>query len=133
MIVFYYADTPMQHTAIFHGCKNVNFQMKNYNIFLIFAQNIDCGYTLEPASMSTHNLCFRAKRRKNVYPCTPQFRYIKMGCILMCYRLLQMGNLMVVVRRGYSLSLCVFEWHRYLIRHFLEETPKHSVTVLAVV
>ena len=25
--------------------QNVNFQMKNYNIFLIFAQNIDCGYT----------------------------------------------------------------------------------------
>ena len=24
------------------------FQMKKYNIFLIFAQNIDCGYTLEP-------------------------------------------------------------------------------------
>ena len=42
------ANTPMQNTAIFHGCKNVNFQMKKYNIFLIFAQNIDCGYTLEP-------------------------------------------------------------------------------------
>ena len=25
-----------------------NFQMKNYNIFLIFAQNIYCEYTLEP-------------------------------------------------------------------------------------
>ena len=40
----HYANTPMQYTAIFHGCKNVNFQMKN-NIFLIFAQSIDCGYT----------------------------------------------------------------------------------------
>ena len=30
--------------------------------------------------MSTHNLCFRAKIRKNVYPCTPQFHYIKVGC-----------------------------------------------------
>ena len=28
--------------------KNENFQMKNSDIFLIFAQNIDCGYTLEP-------------------------------------------------------------------------------------
>ena len=45
----HYANTPMQYTAIFHGCKNVNFQMKKFNIFLIFAQNIDCGYTLEPA------------------------------------------------------------------------------------
>ena len=30
--------------------------------------------------MSTHNQCFRAKIRKNVYPCTPQFHYIKVGC-----------------------------------------------------
>ena len=42
-----YENTPMQYTAIFHGCKNVHFQMKFVNIFLIFAQNIDCGYTLE--------------------------------------------------------------------------------------
>ena len=28
--------------------KNENFQQKNFDIFLIFAQNIDCGYTLEP-------------------------------------------------------------------------------------
>ena len=44
----HYENTPMQYTAIFHGCKNVHFQMKNCDIFLIFAQNIDCGYTLEP-------------------------------------------------------------------------------------
>ena len=30
--------------------------------------------------MSTHNLCFRAKIRKNVYPCKPQFYYVKVGC-----------------------------------------------------
>ena len=30
--------------------------------------------------MSTHNLCFRAKIRKHVYPCSPQFHYIKVGC-----------------------------------------------------
>ena len=34
--------------TIFHGCKNVNFQMKIFNTFLIFAKKIDCGYTLEP-------------------------------------------------------------------------------------
>ena len=39
---------PMIFTAIFLGYKNDDFQMKNYDIFLIFAQNIDCGYTLEP-------------------------------------------------------------------------------------
>ena len=29
--------------------------------------------------MSTHNLCFGAKIRKIVYPCIPQFNYIKVG------------------------------------------------------
>ena len=31
----------------FNGCKNDNFQLKNCDIFPIFSQNIDCGYTLE--------------------------------------------------------------------------------------
>ena len=42
------ANMSVQYTAIFHGCKNDNFQMKFFDFFLIFAQNIDCGYTLEP-------------------------------------------------------------------------------------
>ena len=42
------ANISVQNTAIFHGCKNDYFQMKIFDIFLIFAQNIDCGYTLEP-------------------------------------------------------------------------------------
>ena len=44
----HYENTPMQYTAIFQGRKNDNFQMKNCDVFLIFAQNIDCGYMLEP-------------------------------------------------------------------------------------
>ena len=42
--------------------------MKNCDIFLIFAQNIDRGYMLEPPQKvvlkSTHNLCFSAKIKK---------------------------------------------------------------------
>ena len=53
--------------------------MKNCDIFLIFAQNIDCGYS-EAVLTSTHNLRFGAKIRKKVYPCKPQFYYIKVGC-----------------------------------------------------
>ena len=34
--------------AIFRCGKNDNFRSILLNIFLIFAQNIDCGYTLEP-------------------------------------------------------------------------------------
>ena len=37
-------NTPMQHTAIFHD----NFHLKFFDYFLMFAQNIDCRYTLEP-------------------------------------------------------------------------------------
>ena len=45
----HYDNTPMQYTLIFHGCKlNGNFQIKTCNCFLIFAQNIDRGYRLEP-------------------------------------------------------------------------------------
>ena len=69
----------VQYTAIFHGCKNGNFHMKKCEIFLNFAQNIDRWYT-EAVLTSTHDLCFRAKIRKKVYPCKPQFYYIKVGC-----------------------------------------------------
>ena len=41
------------------------------DIFLILAQNIDCGYK------STHNLCFGPKIRKLAYPGIPQFYYIE--------------------------------------------------------
>ena len=47
-IFLHYENMPMQYLAIFHGCKNDNFQMKYFDIFLIFAQNINCGYMLEP-------------------------------------------------------------------------------------
>ena len=67
----HYANTPMQYTAIFHGCKNYNFQMKNCDVFLILN---------EAVLTSTHNLCFRAKIRNKVYPCKPQFYFIKVGC-----------------------------------------------------
>ena len=43
----HYANTLMQYTAIFHGCKKI-FSDEKMLFFLIFAQNIDCGYTLEP-------------------------------------------------------------------------------------
>ena len=47
-LLIHYENTPMQHTAIFHGRKNDNFHLKCFDYFLSFAQNIDCGYTLEP-------------------------------------------------------------------------------------
>ena len=35
--------------------KNENFQIKNSDIFLISAQNIDCGYSLEPPQRGGSN------------------------------------------------------------------------------
>ena len=43
----HYENTPMQHTAIFHGCKNYHLQLNFFDYFHVFAQNIDRGYTLE--------------------------------------------------------------------------------------
>ena len=37
----------VRYSAILHGCKNDKFQMKSFEFFLIFAQNLDCGYKLE--------------------------------------------------------------------------------------
>ena len=67
---------PMQYTTV----KKDNFQMEN-DVFLIFAQNIYCGYKLElplnePVLTSTHNLHFRAKIRKTIYiPVNPSLLY----------------------------------------------------------
>ena len=59
----HYENLPMQYTEIFLASKIEIFQPKNFDIFLIFAQNIDCGYTLEPPR---HNLCFGAKIKKKI-------------------------------------------------------------------
>ena len=53
-------------------------------IFLIFAQNIDCGYTLEPPRRGGFNeyppSMFWSKNKKNRYtPLYPSFANIKLG------------------------------------------------------
>ena len=49
--------------------KNENFQQKIFDIFLIFAQNIDCGYILEPPRRGGSNeypqYMFWSKNEKN--------------------------------------------------------------------
>ena len=64
--------------------KNENFQIKNSDIFQILAQNIDCGYSLEPPRRGGSNVypqsMFLSRNKKNnVYPCKPQFYCIKVG------------------------------------------------------
>ena len=62
----------------FLASKIENFQLKNFDIFLIFAQNIDCGYTLEPPRRGGSNeytqSMFWSKNKKNRYtPAYPSF------------------------------------------------------------
>ena len=63
---------------------NENFQIKNSDIFLISAQNIDCWYSLEPPQRGGSNeypqsMYLSRNKKNNVYPCKPQFYYIKVG------------------------------------------------------
>ena len=62
----------------FLALKIENFQLINFDIFLIFAQNIDCGYTLEPPRRGGSNeypqSMFWSKNKKNRYtPVNPSF------------------------------------------------------------
>ena len=43
----HYENMPIQIYRKFHLLKTENFQTKNFDIFHISAQNIDCGYSLE--------------------------------------------------------------------------------------
>ena len=62
----------------FLALKTENFQLKMFDITLIFAQNIDCGYTLEPPRQGGSNKypqsMFWSKNKKNRYtPAYPSF------------------------------------------------------------
>ena len=57
-----------KYTENFTTKNNEKFQIKISDIFHISAQNIDCGYSLEPprrgGSNEYHNLCLWAEIRK---------------------------------------------------------------------
>ena len=60
------------------------FSDKNSDIFRISAQNIDCGYPLEPPRRGGSNeypqsMFLSRNQKNNEYPCKPQFYYIKVG------------------------------------------------------
>ena len=65
--------------------KKENFQIKKFDIFHFSAQNTDCVYSLELPRWGSSNeypqSMFWAEIWKiwDLYPCKPQFYYIKMG------------------------------------------------------
>ena len=74
----HYENTPIQIYWEFYHRKNENFQMKNSGGFHISAQNIDCGYMLEPPRWGGSNeypqSMFWAEIRKLMYtPVNPSF------------------------------------------------------------
>ena len=57
---------------------------KKFWYFHISAQNMDCGYSLEPPRRGGSNeypqsMFLSRNKKNNVYPCKPQFYYIKVG------------------------------------------------------
>ena len=80
----HYENTPIQIYWKIYYEKNENFQIKNSDIFHISAQNIDCGYSLEPPRRGGSNeypqsMFLSRNKKSNVYPFKPQFYYIKVG------------------------------------------------------
>ena len=87
-LVFISAVTLRKHAysniLIILPSKNENFQIKNSDIFYISAQNIDCGYPLEPPRRGDSNeypqsMFLSRNKKNNVYPCKFQFYYTKVG------------------------------------------------------
>ena len=77
-------NTPIQIYRKFHHPKTESFQIKNTDIFHMSAQNIDSGYSLEPphgggSNAYPQSMFLRRNKKNNVYPCKPQFYYIKVG------------------------------------------------------
>ena len=80
----HYENTPIQIYTKFHLQKTEHFKIKNSYIFHISTQNIYYGYSFEPPRRGGSNeyrqSMFSSKNKKNnVYPCKPQFYYIKVG------------------------------------------------------
>ena len=74
----------MQYTMIFTAVKMTNFQIKImlFFFYLIFAQNIDSGYTLEPpkwggSNVYTQSMLKIKNRKNNALSCKTQFYCIK--------------------------------------------------------
>ena len=81
---YHYENTPIQIYRKFHLQKLTIFRLKKSDIFHISAQNIDCGYSLEPPRWGGSNeyqqSMFWAEIRKIMYtPVNPSFTIKKWG------------------------------------------------------
>ena len=73
----HYKNTPIKKYRFFLVVKMKIFTGKFFDIFLIFAQIIDCGWAV---LTNTHNLCFGSYKTNRYNPTNPCFFfYLKMG------------------------------------------------------
>ena len=101
LFFFKYSILTSLHFCILHGSVSILFKQtrlfkytenfttkkgkfsdkRNLTFFHISAQNIDCGYSLEPPRRGGSNeypkSMFLSRKKNNAYPCKPQFYYIK--------------------------------------------------------
>ena len=70
----HYANKPIQIYWKFYHQKKRKFSHKKSDIFHIYAQNIDCGYSLEPPRHPQSMFLSRNKKNNN-YPCKPVLLY----------------------------------------------------------
>ena len=81
----YYENMPIQIYRKFHLQKLKKIQIKNSDIVHISAQNIVCGYLLEPPWLSDSNeypqsmVLSKIRKNNNVYHRKPKFYYKKGG------------------------------------------------------
>ena len=80
----HYENTPIQIYRHFHLLKLKIFRYKNSDIFHMSAQNIDCGYSLEPPRRGGSNeypqSMFLSRNKKIIYtPVNPSFTIWKWG------------------------------------------------------
>ena len=84
------ADFAITKTRLFKYIENFTSKnwkfsdKKNSDIFHISALNTDCWYSLEPPRRGGSNeypqsMLLSRNKKNNVYPCKPQFFYIKVG------------------------------------------------------
>ena len=78
----HYENMPIQIYLNFYD-QTMKIFRKISDIFHISAENIDCGYSLEPPQRGGSNRypqsMFLSRNKNNVYPCKPQFYDIKVG------------------------------------------------------
>ena len=75
---------PIQIYWKFYHQKMKIYRKKNLIVFIFVLKNIDCGYSLEPPHRGSSNeypqsMFLSRNKKNNVYPCKPQFYYIKVG------------------------------------------------------